>query len=48
MSPSDRLQALKQLLDSFLSRTPELWDEPLYKAVIEHTGNSYQRSHIAK
>ena len=42
MQPEMRAAALKQLIGKFLVRSPQLWDDPLYQAVIEYTGNSFQ------
>ena len=42
MNRVDRLSAFKLLIDKFLAQTPTLWDDPLYRAIIEQTGNVFQ------
>jgi hypothetical protein len=41
MTGNERAIALTALLDRFLLEEPRLWDDPLYRAILEHTGNVY-------
>lgn len=47
MSAADRTEALRALIDKFLLQQPNLWDDPMYRAIIEHTGNTFQFSKSA-
>ena len=47
MSATERTEALRALIDKFLLQQPNLWDDPMYRAIIEHTGNTYQFSKSA-
>ncbi len=42
LGPEATAAALKALMGRLLMRSPHLWEDPLYQAVIEHTGNSFQ------